>query len=159
MPQEPPIALRVNGVECETRADADTPLVYVLRNDLGLVGTRFGCGEERCGACLVHLDGRPAYACTATVGDATGKSIATVESLATDTRLHPLQQAFLDEQAAQCGFCTSGMLMRATALLTATPDPDEAAVREALEPQLCRCGVYARIVRAVLRAAAAMRAP
>lgn len=149
------IELRVNGRARATAAREDTPLVLVLRNDFGLPGTRFGCGEERCGACLVLRDGRPAYACTLTVGEARGADITTLEGLAPGGSPHPLQEAFLAEEAAQCGFCSSGMIVRAAALLAANPDPDAAAVREALEPHLCRCGAHNRIVRAVLRAAKA----
>jgi nicotinate dehydrogenase subunit A len=151
------IELDVNGAPRATAAQADTPLLYVLRNDLGLAATRFGCGTEQCGACLVLVDGAPAYACTLRVADAAGRRITTVEGLSRGGKPHPLQQAFLDEQAAQCGYCTSGMLMRAAALLAAQPAPDEAAVRRALDPQLCRCGSHNRIVRAVLRAALEMK--
>ena len=153
------IELEVNGAARATPAGGETPLLYVLRNDLGLVGTRFGCGAEQCGSCLVLVDGAPAYACTLRTADAAGKKITTVEGLAKGGEPHPLQRAFLEEQAAQCGYCISGMLMRAAALLEANPSPDEAAVRAALEPQLCRCGSHNRIVRAVLRAAAEMKAP
>jgi len=149
--------LDINGARRATPADPDTPLLYALRNDLGLVGTRFGCGSEQCGSCLVLVDGVPAYACTLRIADAAGKRITTVEGLARDGEPHPLQRAFLEEQAAQCGYCVSGMLMRAAALLATNPSPDDAAVRAALEPQLCRCGSHNRIVRAVLRAAAAMK--
>jgi nicotinate dehydrogenase subunit A len=144
--------LLVNGGVRATPAEPDTPLIYALRNDFGLVGTRFGCGTEQCGACLVLVGGLPAYACTLRVGDAVGKRITTVEGLARDDRPHRLQRAFLAENAAQCGFCTSGMLVRAAALLALTQRPDAHAVKAALEPQLCRCGSHNRIVRAVLRA-------
>lgn len=152
------IELEVNGTPRATPAGPDTPLIYVLRNDFGLAATHFGCGAEHCGACLVLVDGAPAYACTLQVADAAGKNVSTVEGMSQGGQPNPLQQAFLDEQAAQCGYCTSGMLMRAAALLAAQPSPDEAAVRAALEPQLCRCGSHNRIVRAVLRAATAMKA-
>jgi len=145
--------IHVNGLARSTPAEPDTPLVYVLRNDLRLSGTRFGCGTEQCGACLVLVDGAPRYACTLTVADAAGKSVTTVEGLFSGTRPHALQRAFLAENAAQCGFCTSGMILRAAALLASNPAPDAQAVKEALEPQLCRCGSHNRIVRAVLRAA------
>ena len=153
------IELEVNGTLRATPASSDTALIHVLRNDFGLAATRFGCGAEQCGACVVLVDGAPAYACTLRVADAAGKRVGTVEGLAHDGEPHPLQRAFLEEQAAQCGYCTSGMLMRAAALLAANPSPDDAAVRVALEPQLCRCGSHNRIVRAVLRAAAAMKTP
>ena len=150
--------LEINGAHRATTADPDTPLLYALRNDLGLVGTRFGCGSEQCGSCLVLVDGAPAYSCTLRVADAVGRKVTTVEGLSRDGEPHPLQSAFIEEQAAQCGYCVSGMLMRAAALLETNPSPDDAAVRAALEPQLCRCGSHNRIVRAVLRAAAAMKA-
>ena len=145
--------LLVNGTLRATSAAEDTPLIHALRNDLALVGTRFGCGTEQCGACLVLVDGVPRYSCTMQVGGAVGKSIVTVEGLARDGEPGTLQRAFLAENAAQCGFCSSGMLIRAAALLEADPAPDAKAVKEALEPQLCRCGSHNRIVRAVLRAA------
>ena len=147
------LQILVNGAARSTPAAPETPLLYVLRNDLGLAGTRFGCGTEQCGACLVLVDGVPRYACTLPVGDVAGKSVTTVEGLAREEKPHALQRAFLAENAAQCGFCSSGMLMRAAALLAANPAPDARAVKEALEPQLCRCGSHNRIVRAVLRAA------
>jgi nicotinate dehydrogenase subunit A len=147
------IEIEVNGVLRATPAAPDTPLLHVLRNDFGLAGTRFGCGTEQCGACVVLLDGKPAYACTLRTADAVGRRVTTVEGLSREGEAHPLQRAFLAEQAAQCGYCTSGMLVRAAALLASRPDADEAAVRAALEPQLCRCGSHNRIVRAVLRAA------
>jgi nicotinate dehydrogenase subunit A len=152
------IELEVNGESRATPAAPDTPLLYALRNDLGLVGTRFGCGAEQCGSCLVLVDGAPAYACTLRIADVAGRKVTTVEGLARGGEPHPLQRAFLEEQAAQCGYCVPGMLMRAAALLEANPAPDDVAVRAALEPQLCRCGSHNRIVRAVLRAAAEMKA-
>ena len=145
--------LLVNGVPRESAAAPDTPLLYALRNDLGLVATRFGCGTEQCGACLVLVDGVPRYSCTLTLADAAGKSVVTAEGLASEGKPHALQRAFIAENAAQCGFCTSGMLVRAAALLAANPAPDADAVKQALDPQLCRCGSHNRIVRAVLRAA------
>jgi nicotinate dehydrogenase subunit A len=148
--------LEVNGERREVHADGATALVQVLRNELGLVGTRFGCGTEQCGACLVLVDGKPAYSCTLPVSAAAGTRVTTVEGLARGGALHPLQQAFLDEQAAQCGYCLSGILMRACALLASNPAPGEAVVRAALDPHLCRCGSHNRIVRAVLRAAQEM---
>jgi nicotinate dehydrogenase subunit A len=151
------IALRVNGTPRETRAAAETPLLYVLRNDLGLAAARFGCGTEQCGACVVLVDGKPEYACTLPVSAAAGRAVTTLEGLATGDEPHPLQAALLEAQAAQCGYCLSGITMRAAALLTATPDPTEEAVRAALDGHLCRCGSHNRIVRAVLEAARAMR--
>src|SRR5213595_507613 len=129
------------------------PLLAVLRNTLGLSGTRFGCGLEQCGACMVLVDGEPAYACTREVSTVAGKRVTTVEGLAGGDRLHPLQQAFLAEQAGQCGYCLSGILMSAAALLAHDPRPDRAAIVAALDRHLCRCGAHNRIVRAVERAA------
>jgi nicotinate dehydrogenase subunit A len=150
------LALRVNGKACDTRAAGDTPLLYVLRNDLGLKSPRFGCGTERCGACVVRVDGKPVYSCTTPVSAVRGKRIETVEGLAANG-MHPVQQALIAEQAAQCGYCISGIVMRAVALLEANAAPTEPQVREALDPHLCRCGSHNRIVRAVLRASVAMR--
>ena len=154
-----PIALEVNGVRREARAAPETPLLHVLRNDLGLVATRFGCGTEQCGACVVLLDGAPAYACTLPLSAAAGRRVTTLEGLAAEGTAHPIQRALLAEQAAQCGYCISGIAMRASAFLAATPDPTEDQVRSALEGHLCRCGAHNRIVRAVLRAAREMREP
>jgi nicotinate dehydrogenase subunit A len=150
--------LVVNGAERVVHAAVDTPLLHVLRNDLGLVGTRFGCGEGQCGACHVLLEGRSVPACDTPLWAAQGKAVVTVEGLARGGVPHPLQQAFVDEQAGQCGYCLSGILVSAAALLAANPRPDEAAVRAALDRHLCRCGSHPRIVRAVLRAADAMAA-
>jgi nicotinate dehydrogenase subunit A len=147
------IELEVNGERRATSAAPATPLIYVLRNDFGLAATRFGCGTEQCGACLVLRDGAPAYACTLTVAEAAPHRITTAEGLGRRDAPHALQRAFISEQAAQCGYCVSGMLVRAAALLEAEPNPDAQRVREALDPQLCRCGSHTRIVRAVLRAA------
>lgn len=152
------IELEVNGTPGATPANPDTPLLYALRNDFGLAGTRFGCGSEQCGSCVVLVDGVPAYSCTLPIAGAVGKKVTTVEGLAAGGEAHPLQRAFLEEQAAQCGYCVSGMLMRAAALIASNPSPDDADVRAALEPHLCRCGSHNRIVRAVLRAAAEMKA-
>jgi nicotinate dehydrogenase subunit A len=146
-------ALVVNGVACETAAADDTPLLYVLRNDLGLKSPRFGCGTEQCGACMVLIDGRVVCACTTPVSAARGRAVTTVEGLGSGSHPHALQRALLEEQAAQCGYCLSGILIRAAALLADNPRPDEAAVRDALDGNLCRCGAHNRIVRAVLRAA------
>ena len=133
-------------------ASPDTPLLHVLRNLLGLKGSRFGCGVGLCGACFVLVDGRPVPSCDTPLWSVEGKAVVSVEGLAADEALHPVQQAFLDEQAAQCGFCVSGVLVSAAALLATDPDPDASAVTEALDRNLCRCGVQQRMVAAVLRA-------
>jgi nicotinate dehydrogenase subunit A len=147
--------LRVNGNDRTVQAEDNTPLLDVLRNTLGLVGTRFGCGSGECGACHVLLDGISTPACDIPVAAVQGRAIVTVEGLSEDGRPNALQQAFLDEQAGQCGYCLSGILASATALLARVPHPSETQVRQALDPHLCRCGAHNRIVRAVLRAAAA----
>jgi nicotinate dehydrogenase subunit A len=144
---------QVNGVERTLEADGQTPLLDVLRNTLGLKGTRFGCGNEECGACFVLIDGHAAASCKTPLWAVGGKAITTVEGLGRPGAPHPLQQAFIAEQAAQCGYCTSGMLVSAAALLQRTPLPSETEVRSALDRNLCRCGTYNRVVRAVLRAA------
>ena len=144
--------LTVNGTSSRVDADPDTTLLDVLREDLGLRGARFGCGQGQCGACFVLVDGRPVPACDTPLWAAEGKAITTVEGLADDDRLHPVQQAVLDEQAGQCGFCLSGMVVSAAALLAEQPQPDEAAVAAALDRHLCRCGIQRRMVAAVVRA-------
>ena len=151
------LTLNVNGKAHAVQAEAETPLLYALRNDLGLVGTRYGCGVGLCGTCTVIIDGQAVQSCDVPVSAAVGKQITTVESLGTDAALHPLQRAFIDEQAAQCGYCASGILMAAKALLDANPDPDDAAIRKALEGNLCRCGTHGRILRAIKRAAKTMK--
>ena len=143
----------VNGAQSELEASPDTPLLYALRNDLGLKGTRFGCGSGQCGACFVLIDGQPVPACDTPLWSAAGKRITTVEGLGAGGGPHFLQNAFLTEQAAQCGYCTSGILISAAALLLKKPRPTESEVREALDRNLCRCGSHNRMVRAVLRAA------
>lgn len=151
------ISLLVNRQRHTVSASPDTPLLYVLRNDLALNGAKFGCGQAQCGACTVMLGKAPVRSCVFPVGAVRGETVTTIEGLGTPEDLHPLQQAFIDEQAAQCGYCSSGMLMAAKALLDANPRADETAVRTALAGQKCRCGAHNRIVRAVLRAAKAMR--
>lgn len=145
--------LTLNGAASTIEAEPDTPLLYALRNDLALKGTRFGCGNGQCGACFVLIDGHAAPACDTPLWSVAGKSIVTVEGLGRPGAQHPLQEAFLAEQAAQCGYCTSGVLISAAALLAANPNPSEAEVRAALDRNLCRCGSHNRMVRAVLRAA------
>ena len=149
----PDITLRVNGAAKTVNTESDTPLLYVLRNDLELNGAKYGCGQAQCGACTVLIDGNAVRSCVTPCASATGKNITTLEGLGTLDRLHPLQKAFLDEQAAQCGYCTSGMIMSAKALLDATPKPSDAQIKQALSGNLCRCGAHNRIVRAVQRAA------
>jgi nicotinate dehydrogenase subunit A len=149
------LGLRINGAEHSVQADENTPLLDVLRGDCGLKGTRFGCGSGECGACHVLVDGVSVPACDTPVGSVRGRDIVTVEGLAQDGRMSALQQAFVDEQAGQCGYCLSGILVTATALLARTPLPTEAQVRACLDGHLCRCGAHNRIVRAVLRAAQA----
>jgi nicotinate dehydrogenase subunit A len=149
----PPLLIRVNGRSHETQAAPETPLLYVLRNELQLNGPKFGCGLGQCGACTVHLAGVPVRSCVTPVSATAGKPIVTVEGLGTEQAPHALQRAFIDEQAGQCGYCLSGMIMTAAALLAKTPKPTEAQVREALGGNLCRCGSHLRILRAIARAA------
>lgn len=151
------ITLQVNGETRAVAADPETPLLYALRNDLGLTGTRYGCGLGQCGACTVIIDGKPVQSCDLPVSAAVGKTITTVEALARGNQLHPLQQAFIDEQAAQCGYCASGILMSAKALLDSNPDPSDADIRAALDGNLCRCGTHVRILKAIKRAAKELR--
>lgn len=147
------VRLTVNGDEHTVACEPDTPLLDVLRHDLGLAGPRFGCGIGLCGACFVLVDGQARSSCDLAATAAEGREITTVEGLAAGGKLHPVQQAFIDEQAAQCGYCSSGMVVSAAALLAATPSPTAGQVAEALDGNLCRCGAHGRIVRAVLRAA------
>jgi len=146
------ITLHVNGRAAQVAADPTTPLLDVLRNTLDLKGSRYGCGLEQCGSCMVLVDGEPVYACSREVGTVAGKQIETVEALAD----HPLRQAFLDEQAGQCGYCLSGILVSAKALLDRTPRPTRDEIVAALDKHLCRCGTQYRIIRAVERASAQM---
>ena len=136
-------------------ANEETPLLDILRNELGLMGTRFGCGLEQCGCCMVLIDGEPAKSCARPVWNIAGRNVTTIEGLGTPDRPHPLQQAFIEEQAVQCGYCINGMIMESAAFLARNRKPTEAQVKEALANNLCRCGTHARIVRAVLRAASA----
>jgi nicotinate dehydrogenase subunit A len=150
------ISLKVNGASVSVPAEPDTPLLYVLRNDLALNGAKFGCGLAQCGACTVLVDGAPVRSCVTAIGTLGASEITTIEGLGSVQKPSPLQQAFIDEQAAQCGYCINGMLMSAKALLDHNPHPTDAQVRESLATNLCRCGTHNRIVRAVLRAADAM---
>jgi aerobic-type carbon monoxide dehydrogenase small subunit (CoxS/CutS family) len=151
------IELRVNGSGRQVDVEPGRTLLSVLREELDLTGTKYGCGEGQCGACTVLLDGKPTLACQLPVERAVGKEITTIEGLATNGRLHPLQQAFIDLDAMQCGYCTPGMILAGVALLAETPDPTEAQIAEALEGHLCRCGTYQRIIAATRRAAEVMR--
>lgn len=146
------ITLNVNGVEHKVSAEQDTSLLEVLRNDLGLVGTKYGCGESQCGACTVLLGGSPVHSCITGLAEAAGKPILTIESLAKDGKLHPLQQAFLDEGAMQCAYCVSGMIMAAYGLLQKIPHPTEAQIIEHMNGNICRCGGYPRMIAAIKRA-------
>ena len=147
------VDINVNGNPCKVVAEPETPLLYVLRNDLKLKGARFGCGLGLCGACTVLVDGKPVQSCDFPLSAAAGKSITTVEGLAAGGKLHPLQQAFIAEQAAQCGYCATGIIMAAKALLDANPRPSDADIRTALKGNLCRCGTHQRILKAIRRAA------
>jgi len=151
------IALTVNGEARRVDAAETTSLLEALRNHLGLMGTRYGCGLEQCGCCMVLVDDQPAYACTRELGTVAGRKVTTVEGLGSAAKPHPLQQAFLDEQAGQCGYCLSGILMSAKALLDRNPNPSRADIVAALDKHLCRCGAHQRILRAVERAAATLR--
>ncbi|WP_240791290.1 (2Fe-2S)-binding protein [Roseomonas sp. AR75] len=151
-----PIPFRLNGAPVAPEIEPDAPLLAALRGPLGLSGPRFGCGTEQCGACVVLLDGAPAFACTLPVSAAAGRQVETVEGLGTPEAPHPLQAAFLDLQAGQCGYCLSGILMAAAALLRRVAQPSDAEITAALAPHLCRCGSHNRIIRAVRRAAEAM---
>jgi nicotinate dehydrogenase subunit A len=149
------INIKVNGAKHSVPAEPDTPLLYVLRNDLGLNAAKFGCGIAQCGACTVLVDGKPVRSCVTPIDTLGQSEITTLEGLGTIERPHPLQAAFIAEQAAQCGYCIPGMIMSAKALLDRNPAPSEADVRQGLAGNLCRCGTHNRIVRAVLRAAQA----
>ena len=144
--------LHVNGSVHAVDADPDTPLLYVLRDQLGLDGAKFGCGLGQCGACMVLVDGEAVTSCVLPIAALAGKKITTLEGLGGGDVLGPLQQAFIEEQAAQCGYCTSGMIVRAQALLMRNPAPTDAQIREHMETNLCRCGVHLRVLRAVRRA-------
>jgi nicotinate dehydrogenase subunit A len=157
MPRE--INLTLNGRPVRVTVTVeDTPLLNVLRNDLGLTGTRFGCGLEQCGCCTVLIDGAPEKSCAKPVWSVAGRAVTTIEGLGTPDAPHPLQRAFIEEQAGQCGYCLSGILLTAKALIDRNPDPSRAEIAQALDDNLCRCGSHNRILRAVAKAAAAMRA-
>jgi nicotinate dehydrogenase subunit A len=146
------ITFKVNGTSRTIEADPDTPLLYVLRNNLELNGPKFGCGLGQCGSCTVIMDGEAVRSCITAVSEAQNRSITTLEGLGTVAHPHPLQKAFIDEQAAQCGYCGNGMIMNAKVLLDKNPHPTDAQIKDALQDVLCRCGVYGRIIRAIRRA-------
>ncbi|MFU8814933.1 MAG: (2Fe-2S)-binding protein [Pseudomonadales bacterium] len=143
------ITLLVNGVSHQVEVDPATPLLWVVRENLGLIGTKFGCGVAQCGACTVHLDGNPVRACVLPVSAAIGAEITTIEGIGDGDALHPVQQAWIDAQVPQCGYCQSGQIMSAVALLRADPTPDDAAIDAAMRGNLCRCGTYPRVRRAI----------
>ena len=150
------ITIEVNGKTRQVDAEPDTPLLYVLRNDLELNGAKFGCGLGQCGACTVLLDGQPVFSCITPIVGAIGRSVETIEGLAGDGQLHPLQQAFVDRTAMQCGYCTPGMVMSALALLRRNPNPSDDEIVRHMQGNVCRCGSYPRIVAAIRQAAAAL---
>jgi nicotinate dehydrogenase subunit A len=150
------ITLTVNGKARAIDAPETTTLLEALRNHLGLMGTRYGCGLEQCGCCMVLVDGQPVYACTRELGTVAQCAVTTVEGLGSPARPHPIQQAFIDEQAGQCGYCLSGMVISTKALLERNPNPSRADIAAALDKNLCRCGSHTRILKAVERAAKAM---
>lgn len=152
-PMEQTVRLKVNGASHEITTDPDRSLLEALREDLALTGTRYGCGEAQCGACTVLLDGKPTRSCITSVGSVGTKTIQTIEGLVQGEKLHPVQQAFLDADAFQCGYCTSGMILASVALLKKIPHPDESQIVSALQGNICRCGTYRRIIRAVQLAA------
>jgi len=147
--------LHVNGKTHEVTAEPETPLLYVLRDELALNGAKYGCGLGQCGACAVIVDGEAIFSCVTPIAALEGKEITTLEGLGTAEKPGPVQRAFIDEQAAQCGFCIPGMIVRASALLQKNPAPSEAQIRTALQPHLCRCGTHMRILKAVRKAAKA----
>jgi aerobic-type carbon monoxide dehydrogenase small subunit (CoxS/CutS family) len=149
--------LRINGKTVRVDADRDRPLLGVLRDDLGLTGSKYGCGEGRCGACTVLIDGAPARSCITKLGAVAAREVTTIEGLEKDGRLHPLQQAFLDAGAMQCAYCTSGMIVTGAALLQQNPDPSRQEIVEYMDGNICRCGTYTRIIAAIRSAARAVK--
>ena len=152
-----PLRISVNGTRYDVTADPETPLLYVLRNDLGLHAAKYGCGLGRCGSCTVLVDGDAAFSCMVPVGDVADRDVTTLEGIGSAERLHPLQQAFLDEQAAQCGYCTAGLIMTLAALFERSPAPSDDEIRDALDATLCRCGAQVRMLRAAHRAVELMQ--
>ena len=147
------LKLRINGQERSVTTPPERPLLEVLREDLGMTGTKYGCGEGQCGACSVLVDGKRVFSCRTSVGKVEGKSLQTIEGLATGDRLHPVQEAFLTENAFQCGYCTPGMIMATVSLLNETPNPTEEQIRAGMNRNLCRCCTYTKVLQAVRRAA------
>lgn len=143
------ISIQINGQALQTESDPDTPLLYVLRNEWGLSAAKFGCGLGQCGACMVLLEDAVTYSCLIPIGRIGAAKITTLEGLSKDGALHPVQSAFLDAQAGQCGYCTNGMIMSATALLRANTSPDDAEIKQAMQGNLCRCGTQPRVIRAI----------
>jgi len=148
---------RVNGRDCKVQAEPNTPLLYILRNDLKLKGTRFGCGEGQCGACNVLFDGNAVQSCDTPIWSVPGHEITTIEGISGESGLHPIQQAFVHEQAIQCGYCIDGIIISVVALLQREPAPSDAQIAAALDRNLCRCGTHVRILRAIRAAACAMQ--
>ncbi|MGH9450024.1 MAG: (2Fe-2S)-binding protein [Terriglobia bacterium] len=151
------IDLRINGRRHAVNAGAETSLLHALREQIKLTGTKYGCGEGQCGACTVLIDGKPRRSCLTPVSAVAGREVTTIEGLEDEGRLHPVQQAFLDVQALQCGYCTPGMILSSVALLRANPDPSNAEILRFMQGNICRCGVYPRIVEAIHRAAGLMK--
>ena len=151
------ITFTLNGEPVQVDAPDDMPLLWVLRDKLGLTGTKYGCGMALCGACTVHIDGSATRCCVLPIAAVASKSVTTIEGLGTEADLHAVQQAWIDEQVPQCGYCQPGMIMAVASFLKTTPDPDDAAINEAIT-NICRCGTYPRIRKAIHRAAAALRA-
>jgi isoquinoline 1-oxidoreductase subunit alpha len=147
------LKLNVNGVDQEVDVPEDTPLLWVIREELGLTGTKFGCGQALCGACTIHVDGEARRSCVLPVGKAAGKKVTTIEGLAQEGKFHPVQEAWVAENVPQCGYCQSGQIMQAVALLRAQPKPSDQDIDAAMSGNLCRCGTYVRIRRAIKRAA------
>lgn len=151
------INFTLNGKPISLKTDSERMLLWVLRSDLGLTGTKYGCGEGFCGACTVLIDKKPERSCQYPIKNVTGKDVLTIEGLSQDENLHPLQQAFMDHDALQCGYCTSGMILNALSLLYENPNPTEAEIIASMEDNLCRCGAHPRIIKAIQRAAESMR--
>ena len=147
------IQLKINGQTVKSNSDPETPLLWVLRDEMGMVGTKFGCGIAQCGACTIHVDGIPVRGCQTLLEDAEGLEVGTIEGLAKDGKLHPLQQAWIDHDVPQCGYCQAGQIMSAAALLAENPKPSDQEIDDAMAGNLCRCGTYPRIRAAIKQAA------